>query len=254
MLTPWAMRLIVANIAVYLVTIALPGLRELLGFIPALILVRPWTLLTYMFVHANLGHLLFNMLAFFFFGPRLELELGGPRFLRLYFISGIMGGLLSFLFNPMTEIVGASGAIYGVMLGFAYLWPQAPIFIWGIIPVQARWLVVGMTVLTLFGGFGGSSDGIAHFAHLGGFIGGYLYLRFTAPPGRGAGAREIRPQAAGPPAISKTDLERWRSIRRDGMHVVNREELDRIMAKMSTAGPESLTPVEREFLDRFSTP
>src|SRR5438552_731433 len=107
-MTPWVLRVIVANIAVYLLTVALPGASEQLAFVPVLILSRPWTLVTYMFVHAGVSHLLFNMLALFFFGPRLEFELGGERFLWLYFTSGIAGGLLSFVFSPLVAIVGAS--------------------------------------------------------------------------------------------------------------------------------------------------
>ena len=248
-MTRWVMRLVIANIVMFVLTSASPQALEGLTLVPVLILSRPWTLVTYMFLHGGVSHLLFNMLGLFFFGPRLELELGERQFLWLYFISGIMGGLLSFVFSPYTPIIGASGAIYGIMLGFAYYWPRAPIYIWGIFPVQARWLVVGMTALTLYGGFGGSGDGIAHFAHLGGFLGGFLYLKLL---GRPSGDRPVQ-QKVSVPSVSKTDLERWMNIRREGMHEVNREELDRIMQKMNSVGPESLTMNEREFLDRFST-
>ncbi|MBP1679011.1 MAG: Peptidase rhomboid domain protein, partial [Bacteroidetes bacterium] len=137
----WTMRLIAANVVMYFLTSASPGLLNLLMLVPAFAPSAPWTVVTYMFLHANLWHLLFNMLSLFFFGPRLELELGGRDFLLLYFISGIAGALLSFL-TPYVAIVGASGAVFGVLLGFARYWPREQIMIWGIIPVEARWLVI----------------------------------------------------------------------------------------------------------------
>src|SRR6266849_169284 len=171
-MTPWVLRLLIANVIVFFITRASPAMISALMFVPEHILVRPWTLISYMFLHGGMGHIFFNMLGLFFFGPRLELVLGGPRFLLLYFISGIAGALLSFLVTPTVPIIGASGAIFGVMLGFAYFWPREPIYVWGIFPIQARWLVVGMSVLSIYSGFG-DSGGIAHFAHLGGFLGGY---------------------------------------------------------------------------------
>ncbi|MBP1653618.1 MAG: Peptidase rhomboid domain protein [Bacteroidetes bacterium] len=242
----WTMRLIAANVVMYFLTSASPGLLNLLMLVPAFVPAAPWTVVTYMFLHANLWHLLFNMLSLFFFGPRLEHELGGRDFLLLYFISGIAGALLSFL-TPYVAIVGASGAVFGVLLGFARYWPREQIMIWGIIPVEARWLVIIMTVLSLIGGFGGGGD-IAHFAHLGGFAGGLLFLLW-----RDRNTRAARFKASVmPPPIRPADLERWSRIDRARLHEVNREELDRIMAKLQTGGSAGLTPDERAFLDRFS--
>src|SRR5882672_2321873 len=90
-LTPWVTRLIVANVVVYLASMALPQLASLLVLVPTLVWVRPWTLVTYMFLHAGLSHIFFNMLGLFFFGPRLEAKLAGNQFLWLYLISGISG-------------------------------------------------------------------------------------------------------------------------------------------------------------------
>lgn len=249
MLTPWVMRIIVANIAMYLIALASPAAIDRLVLVPALVLARPWSPVTYMFLHASTGHIFFNMLALFFFGPRLEAELGGRSFLTLYFVSGVMGAVLSFFFTPFTAIVGASGAIYGVMLAFAYYWPKARIFIWGILPIESRYLVIIMTAFSLFGGFGGGGgDGTAHFAHLGGFLGGFIYLRWFVRNPRVTGS----PQQVVIAPPSKGDLERWSKINRGRMHEVNREELDRILQKMNTTGVATLTQNERAFLDRFS--
>ena len=244
----WTMRLIAANVVAYILTMLAPGLMTAMMLVPAYIFSRPWTLVTYMFMHANVTHILFNMLGLFFFGPRLELELGGRRFLWLYFISGLAGGVLSFIFTPYSAIVGASGAVYGVFLGFAYYWPRERIFIWGVFPVEARWLVLIMTALSLYGGLG-DSGGIAHFAHLGGFVGAFLFLRWVDK----RSPQALMMKAMTPAAPSRNMMDRWAKIDREKLHEVNRDELDRIRQKLSTNGPESLTPQERAFLDRFST-
>ncbi len=248
-LTRWVLRIIIANVLLFLLTMRSEALTELLMLVPAAIIERPWTIITYMFLHANTGHIFFNMLALFFFGPRLELELGGRNFLWLYFISGIMGGALSFFFTPHTAIVGASGAIYGVMMGFAYLWPRERIYIWGVFPVEARLLVLLMTALSLFGGFGGAEAGIAHFAHLGGFLGGFLFMKYLDKTSRSA---RFQAQVIAPAAPDRDHMERWAKIDRERMHAVNREEFDRISSKLKTVGISGLTPEEIAFLNRFS--
>jgi membrane associated rhomboid family serine protease len=246
-MTPWVTRLIIANAAVYLLCMVAPEVTNAFMFVPALALERPWTLVTYMFLHAGLMHILFNMLGLFFFGPRLEAEIGGRDFLFLYFLSGITGAIFSFI-TPYVAIVGASGAVYGVLLGFARYWPRERLFIYGILPVEARWLVVIITGLSLFGGFSDAGGGIAHFAHLGGFAGGYLYLSWRDRHTRGA---KFQATLAPPPPRS-TDITRWAKIDRTTMHEVNRAELERILEKIENEGVESLTVTERAFLDRFS--
>ena len=158
-MTSWVQRLIVLNVGMFLLSIALPAVPQALVLVPALIPMRPWTLVTYMFLHAGPWHLAFNMLALYFFGPRVEARLGGQHFLALYGVSGLVGALASLAFQPHAAIVGASGAVFGVMLGYARYWPRALMYIWGVVPIQARWFVVGMTALSLFGGFGGVQAG-----------------------------------------------------------------------------------------------
>jgi membrane associated rhomboid family serine protease len=247
MMNSWTMRLIIANVGLYALSLAAPGLMNAMTLVPAYALLRPWTLVTYMFMHASPSHILFNMLGLFFFGPRVEQELGGARYLWLYFISGIMGAVLSFVFTPFVAIVGASGAIYGVFLAFAYLWPREKIFIWGILPVEARWLIVGMTALSLFGGLG-SEGNIAHFAHLGGFVGAYIYLKLIDRHIHRAQVTAASPVAV----VSRNAVDRWARIESAKLHEVNREELDRIRMKISTQGVEGLSQQEISFLDRFS--
>jgi len=247
MITPWVLRLIIANVAVFLATMASPELFRALMLVPALALTRPWTLVTYMFLHGGIGHILFNMLGLYFFGPRLEERLGGRHFLGLYFASGISGALLSFL-TPNSAIVGASGAVFGIFLASAIYWPRERVYIWGILPVESRVLVAVMTILALYGGFSGSSGGIAHFAHLGGFAGGYLYLKWASWSSPAARFK----RRSTPSAARSVDLEQWSRIRREDLHPVNREELDRVLAKIDVSGAGSLNDEERAFLNRFS--
>ncbi|TFG42911.1 MAG: rhomboid family intramembrane serine protease [Gemmatimonadales bacterium] len=249
-MTPWVARLIFLNFLMYGLIIVVPGLGDALMFVPALFLSRPWTIVTYMFLHGGLGHIFFNMLVLFFFGPRLEARMGGRRFLGLYLTSGIVGGLLSFT-SPMIGVIGASGAVYGVMLAFAYYWPREVVHIWGVLPIEVRWLVLGMTVLSVVSGFGGAGDGIAHFAHLGGFLGAWIYLKVMD---RTSGTRRFQAQAvATAPSISSpAAVARWSHIQREGLHPINLEELDRVMAKLQQEGVARLTDGEKEFLERFS--
>jgi membrane associated rhomboid family serine protease len=141
-----------------------------MAFIPSEILLRPWTIITYMFAHGNFWHLFWNMLGLFFFGPPLESRWGSREFLKFYFICGMGGAALSFLFAFHAPIIGASAAVYGVMLAFAMNWPNMAIYIWGILPVKAKWLIAFLTAASVLALVGGASDGVAHRAHLGGVL------------------------------------------------------------------------------------
>ena len=256
-MTPWVRRLIIANAVMLFMTMSVPLLQLRLSFVPVLVLRQPWTVgtvVTYMFLHAGLGHLFFNMLALFFFGPRLEARLGSRRFIGLYLASGLMAAALSAIFTPYARIVGASGAVYGVLLGFARYWPRDAIYIWGVLPIEARWLVGIMTALSLWGGMSGAGSGIAHFAHLGGFLGGYVYLRILERRSAGAKFRAMAQPHAKASRNPGADLTRWQHIDREKIHPVNRDEVERLLAKIGTVGMSSLTPEERALLDRFSAP
>lgn len=248
-MTPWVQRLIAANIGMFLLSALVPALPPLLVLVPALLPTRPWTIVSYMFLHAGLWHLLFNMLALYFFGPRVELRLGSRRFLWLYGTSGLVGALTSLVFMPHAAIVGASAAIFGVMLGYARYWPRALIYIWGVVPIEARWFVVGMTALSLFGGFGGSTSGVAHFAHLGGFLGGFVYLSLSD---RRSAARRFQGLATPARRVDAEAPEQWSRIPLDQLHPVNRAEVEHLLRKLAVDGIDSLTPEERMVLDRFS--
>ncbi|HKE91573.1 MAG TPA: rhomboid family intramembrane serine protease [Gemmatimonadales bacterium] len=249
MITKWVGLIIIANIVVFFLQQQTADQLRSLEFIPALVLIRPWTLFTYMFLHADFGHIFFNMLTLFFFGPRVEDRLGGARFLTLYFVSGLFGAFTSMILSPNVGILGASAAVYGVLLGFARLWPRAQLLIWGIVPVQARTMVIILTAVSLF--LGGANVGnVAHFAHLGGFVGGWLVMRLMRVRTIDDRLRPVQPARSPTPAPGAA--QRWKQIRLEQLHPVNREEAERVLAKLETRGANSLTADEQAFLDRFS--
>jgi membrane associated rhomboid family serine protease len=248
-MTPVVRALLIANVAVFFVQMMLPVVTRLFVYIPAYVLVRPWTPITYMFLHGGIMHILFNMLGLWFFGPQVEAMIGSRRFTILYFLSGLTGAVASTIFSFGSPIVGASAGVFGVMMGFAHFWPHTPIHIWGIIPVPARMLVIITTVLAIWSGFGGARSGIAHFAHLGGYAGAFLYLKWL-DRARGSFKRKI---TAAPKEVTQK-LDSWKTIDRSRIHEVNREEVDRILDKISAEGIGSLTPQEKVFLSNFVPP
>lgn len=248
-MTPWVRRLIVANIIVFFVQYTMPGVTGYLAYVPALLIWQPWTVITYMFAHANITHIGFNMLALYFFGPAVEERLGARRFLTLYFLSGIVGALLSTLFAFRSPIIGASGAIMGVMFAFARYWPHVRLLLFFIVPVEARVAVFLMAALALWSGYNGSTGGVADFAHLGGFLGAWLYLLWVE---RQHGTRKFRAQIT--PKVAKDALMNWKRVDPRSVHEVNRDEVNRILDKISAHGLGSLTPQERLFLSNFVPP
>ncbi len=137
-----------------------------------------WQLFTYMFMHANFTHILFNMLALWMFGMELEHVWGSKKFFIYYLLCGFGGGLANLLIAPLFTTVGptvgASGAVYGVLLAFGMMFPERPIYVYFLLPIKAKYFVVMYMAFEIFSV--GSMDGVAHFAHLGGALVGFLYL------------------------------------------------------------------------------
>ncbi|NIR46602.1 MAG: rhomboid family intramembrane serine protease, partial [Gemmatimonadetes bacterium] len=168
-LTPWVKRLIIANAAFWLLNwtrlIPLELAVEYLGFTASEALKEPWTIITYMFVHGGFFHVFINMLMLFFFGPPLEERWGGKEFLKYYAICGVAGALFNVgamafgLGTGTIPIVGASGAVYGVMLAYALNWPNSLVWIYAIFPIKVKYLVIILGAMTFFSAFGGAADG-----------------------------------------------------------------------------------------------
>jgi membrane associated rhomboid family serine protease len=249
-MTPWVLRLVVANVAMFALQSFTAIFYQLFVLVPSAILYRPWTLVTYMFLHGGFTHLLFNMLGLFFFASRVEQRLGSRRFLALYFIAGITGALLSIPFTPNAQIVGASGGVFGVMMAFAMFWPRERIYIWGILPIEARVLVIITTAMALWSGLGGGRGGIAHFAHLGGYLGAFLYLKWIA---RNPALQKFRSRVdATPPEIRRAANITKDQLDLRGLHELTRDEVDRILDKINAEGMSSLSPEEMRFLSNFA--
>lgn len=265
-LTPWVKRLLAANFGIWLIMafgILPPRVaNDLFGFSVATVLTRPWSPITYMFVHGGFMHVLFNMIAVFFFGPPLEREMGGRGFIRYYLVCGIGAALTSVLLVGIIGtpvVIGASGAVFGVMLAFAWKWPDAPIYIWGLLPVKAKWMVGFLGLAALWATVqAGPSGGVAHWAHLGGLVTGIVYLKFGhALVGRWRTLRGAkrgsrgRGRRTGSSAGSATSRD-IRTARRRGASGDELDEVDRILDKIRERGIDALSQEEQEFLDEMS--
>ena len=142
-----------------------PRFTDLFALSMGTLFSRPWGLVTSMFLHGGLLHLFFNMLALFFFGPLLERRIGSKRFLALYFGSGILAGLAQVIVFPASAVLGASGAIFGVLGTLTVLMPDLVIFLY-FVPLKMVYATLLFAALDLFPMLTGTPDGIAHVAHL----------------------------------------------------------------------------------------
>ena len=165
--------LIGINVLVYLLTRVSPSAIQYLAMNPILVVREGWVWqpFSYMFAHAGLTHILFNMLGILFFGTQVERRMGSNEFLLFYLGTGLLAGLFSLGFYWLTGstrvfLLGASGAVFAVLLAFATFFPSAMIYIFGIIPIRAPILVLGYTALELFAQVTGGGGGVAHLTHL----------------------------------------------------------------------------------------
>lgn len=262
--TPWVVRLIAANMVVLLLmrTIFIsPELTSALAFSPGNALTAPWTFFTYMFVHAGLLHLLGNMFMLFVFGTPVESRMGSRPFILYYLLCGVGAAVFSLALSNITNVgpmVGASGAVLGVALAFAMFWPDAELIVFPLpIPIRARTLVALLIGADVLFAFLTPGDGIAHVAHVGGALSGYLYFRMQGlsrrspqPPPR-AVERVVMVQSGSAEPERRTPVTPARPRRRVDADPVA-AEVDRVLDKISEKGIASLTPAERRFLDEVS--
>ncbi|MDZ7629958.1 MAG: rhomboid family intramembrane serine protease [Gemmatimonadaceae bacterium] len=179
-LTPAVQWLLVANIAIYFLqqTVVRPeDMASMFAFTSATLLQRIWTPITYAFVHGDIWHILFNMIALWQFGPRVERLFGTARFVRFYTLCALGGAALHWMFVRQGIMIGASAAVFGVMYAFAHAWPRTMLLFFGVIPMQVRWYVLGFAALSLMFAISGGNSGVAHMAHLGGFATAWLLVR-----------------------------------------------------------------------------
>jgi rhomboid family protein len=188
-LTPAVKLLIISNVVVFIASRFIDVLRLRLGFMPQDVLTHGyiWQPFTYMFVHDGIFHILFNMLALWMFGVELERMWGSRYFTKFYLVSGVGAAvvqtLLSFVpFAPLEQVyyiqtVGASGAVFGVLLAYAMYFPHRPIYMYFVFPIPAKYFVMIIGAISLLSSIDGPGGGIAHTTHLGGLVAAYLYLK-----------------------------------------------------------------------------
>jgi membrane associated rhomboid family serine protease len=280
-ITPAVQWLIAINVAVYFIQLAIlkpADVQLALGFQTKDLGHQWWTIGTYMFVHGSFWQLALNMYALWLFGSRVEWKWGTPEFVRFYLFCGLGGWFAHLAFVPGDSLlIGASAAVFGVMLAYASLWPDEQLFLFGVIPTTVRWLVILTGVLILTEGISaaGAQGGIAYLAHVGGLAAGWLYLRMTASVNLDRLRQSVspvpdEPEDVPPRAVPRT-LPRSRARERDNIDdVVARSNaavakqttapraarapqtelnaLDQLLDKISATGIESLTAEERRLL------
>ena len=224
-----------------------------------------WQPVTYMFLHADFTHVFFNMFALWMFGMELEQVLGSKKFLFFYLICGIGGGLAHLLLGPMfhhpAPTIGASGAVYGILIAFGVLFPDRLIFLYFLIPIKAKYFVMMYILLEIFAV--GSNDFVAHLAHLGGALTGYIFLLletrrmpfqrfFESLKGRADNRTYERPTVTEEPEEAKFyDINTGRRIDnryKNDKNAINQEMVDAILDKISQGGYQSLTAEEKRIL------
>ncbi len=219
-----------------------------LGLVPAYVWGKGyiWQLVTYMFLHGGLWHILMNMFILWMFGSELERTWGSREFLKFYFIAGIGAGIINVAFAAfrpdmaMIPIIGASGAIYGLLVAYAMLFPERYVYVYFMIPVKVKYLVIFMVALEFFSTY--QPDGVAHFAHLGGALVGFLYLKYDF---------KWRFSRWSP-------LEYYRRIKAEGMAKKRQDglrfmdEVDAILDKINQVGYDNLTRREKKILEKAS--
>lgn len=281
-LTPGVQAIIAISIAVMFVQMTAVKYADMtawFGFDVAALPSRGWTALTYLFVHAGVWHMAVNMYALYLFGPRLEQTWGGPkRFLWFYALCGLGGVVFDLVFIRAGVLVGASAAVFGVMTAYVMQWPDEEVFLLFVMPVRVRTLVIGLVAVNLIVGLLGTADGVnvVYFAHVGGAITAYVYMRMAMSSGMDQVRQRVAnlPDADEPPrAIPRSMPRRERGDEVDDIVAKSKaiaakrvtslspssrrrearaEELNRVLDKISQHGIESLTSDERKVLEEMS--
>jgi membrane associated rhomboid family serine protease len=268
-ITPWVIRILalLAGVQLVLETILTsPAVAAALAFDPGEWFARPWTAVTYALVHGGLFHLLFNGLALFVFGPTVERRLGGPAFL-LYFIYCVLGAALFAAavdrLYPVPPFVGASGGILGILFAYSVIHPDREIIAFPVpIPIRARTFVFLVAIYDLCGILflrTVFNDGIAHEAHLGGLLFGWVFFRLQGMRGQFDAPGAPRPRPVERRVLVGT-IESEREAARPRPSAPTRPaavdptqaELDRVLDKISATGMGSLSLAERKFLDEVA--
>lgn len=252
-LPPAIKNLLFANGVVYLMLVLNRGLGNFLlntfAFVPQDVLgsFKIWQFVSYMFLHDPSGfmHILFNMLFLWMFGAELEREWGTREFLKYYFITGI-GAAVLYLFFANNPMIGASGAVYGVMVAYALRYPDREIYIYLLFPLKVKYYVTFLAAISFLSTFGPYNDGIAHAAHLGGMLIGYVYLKYWyAFYKLKSQAKDVFSQKKSKPDMKYTKGQ-------DNKTEYYRRVIDEILDKINRVGYLNLTDEEKQILEEGS--
>jgi len=192
-LTPMVKYLAIACGAIYLVQKLGAGQEMVLifGLTPQWVWSKLfiWQLATYLFLHGGFWHLIVNMFVLWMFGSELERCWGKREFLRFFMITGVGAGILSVLFDPFSQIptIGASGAVYGILMAYGMMFPERIVYIYFLFPVKVKYLVGFLGIMAFYSSFSSPGSGIAHLAHLSGMVVAFFYLKGWLSP---SGARQ----------------------------------------------------------------
>jgi len=245
LMPPAIKALIISNVLIALFGWLIPGLNYALRDYGALWPVGSgkfeiWQPVTYLFLHGGFGHLFFNMLALWMFGVEIENYWGTKHFTSYYFTCGVGAGILNMIFTHDAPTIGASGAVYGVLLAFGMMFPDRYIYIYFLLPIKAKYLVAIYAVLEFFASLGSSGSNVAHFAHLGGMLIGFIYIKAMQgelPMQDWLEKTFASKQSYTPPTRSTQTRSK-------------QDRIDEILDKISRTGYESLTSEEkRELLE-----
>lgn len=248
---PGVRALLVANAAVFVLSAIIGPIFNLyLGLVPRLVLEQRWfwQIATYMFVHGGFFHLFFNMFMLWMFGMPVESQWGTKEFLKFYFICGLAVAAVKTVFWPhsMTPLIGASGAIFGLLVAFAMLYPEAVVYLYFFIPIKAAHMAVLCGLMELLLLIGQGDRGVDHFAHLTGIAAGYVYIRWWW-------AIRIRLKSRAYDLLSRAAVRRVKRADRGAPPPpAGMEDVDRILDKILAQGLNSLTEEEREIMRRYS--
>jgi membrane associated rhomboid family serine protease len=238
--------LLVTNVVLFLLQLlVLDRYLRVLGLVPAYFLGRGylWQILTYMFLHGNILHILINMLFLWMLGSEIERYWGSREFLRYYLVTGAGAGLVNVLAQPSSRIptIGASGAIFGLIIAFAMAFPERELLLYFFFRIKAKYFAVLAGAIELVALFMIPNAPIARFAHLGGLVVGFVYIK-----------RERLLYTL------VLHYRRWQNRRqnsaeerRQAMRLRNRQEVDRLLDKINREGIGALTDRERDFLERM---
>ena len=223
-----------------------------------------WTPISYMFLHGGFGHIFFNMFALWIFGTELESSYGTDRFYILYFLGGLIGGLghlvITALAGASIPTIGASAGVMAIVVAYGFTFPDRIIYLNFFIPVKAIWLAVGYVVLDLIGAFSGAGSGIAHLAHLGGALVGFIFTRSRTKFGGILSAFQNIPKVIKVEKVNKPNKPKKQkqgfTIREgssdDEKAAFYQKKVDEILDKINEVGYLNLSDEDRDLLDRGS--